>query len=562
MIIYHLALMQPVDADRSVEISTPAYNALNNLRNYRNTRVCGRGVRHMTLRIHLLLLAFVIGAPAGIYADQVDLTTDHLQRAADLIRKGELGPAEAELGTVLKRSPREPNALNLLGVIRAQQHRQDEAERFFLAAIEANKSLLGAYLNIGRLYLDLANSDRALWAFKEAEKLQPDNDSVNYNLASLYEEKKDYARALAYLNRRAASQMGWEDLFLVIKCHIGLDHIERARTLAAPLKQPGKTPPEIAATIASAFAQHGLVDDAIEILEAANSGTEPSFPLLFNLGATLYQKGERRRAEESFRAALEIEPNDVPTLRALANIARANGELEKALSFLVRARRIAPDSAVVLYDFGWTALNMNLVYDALSALDQLHRMKVADPQYLYPLAIARLNNGESNEAQSLITRYIELRPNDGRGYFVLGATLYAARRFVEARVAFQRSLASISYPDTEYYLGMIAHNEGDEIQAISWFRRALRSDPKNSATHSALGTVLARQKDYEAARAELERAVELDPKDQAAYYQLGLVYGRLGDKSRSRSMFAISEKLRGEQKERQGIGVRLIDLSK
>jgi Flp pilus assembly protein TadD len=109
---------------------------------------------------------------------------------------------------------------------------------------------------------------------------------------------------------------------------------------------------------------------------------------------------------------------------------------------------------------------------------------------------------------------------------------------------------------------MIAHQEGDAQEAISRFRRALRSDPTNAATHVALGTVLARQKDYQAARAELERAIELDPKDQTAHYQLGLVYARLGDKERSRSAFAVSEKLRAEQKERQGVGVRLIELPK
>jgi len=378
-------------------------------------------------RFQLLAVALSIGASAGFVAAQVDLTTEHLQSAADLIRKGQLSQAEAKLNLVFKREPREANALNLLGVIRAQQRRPREAEALFLRAIEANKSLLGAYLNIAQLYLQL---------------------------------------------------------------------------------------------------------------------------------------GERKRAEQFFSAALEIKPDDVPILQALANIARADGEPEKALSYLVRARQIAPNAAAVLYDFGWTALKMNLLYDALVALEQLHRMKVVDPSYLYPLAIARLNNGQATEAQALINQYIQVRPRDGRGYYVLGAILYADRRFAEARTAFQRSLTLLPYPDTEYYLGMIAHQQGNATEAISRFRRALRSNPANAAAHVALGTVLARQKDYKAARAELERAIELDPKDQTAHYQLGLVYARLGEKDRSQSAFAVSEKLRAEQKERQGVGVRLIDLPK
>jgi superkiller protein 3 len=434
--------------------------------NRRNNPGYGTAKYPTVAGFRFVLVALIVGVSSGFVAAQVDPTTEHLQRAAELIRNGDLGPAEAQLNLVFKREPREPNALNLLGVIRAQQHRPREAENLFLDAIEANKSLFGAYLNIGQLYLDQKEPDRALWALTEAEKLE------------------------------------------------------------------------------------------------ATRGTERSFQLLFNLGAAWYQKGERRRAEEFFLSALETEPDDVPTLRALANIARANGDLEKALSYLVRARKIAPDSAAVLYDFGWTALNLNLVYDALTALEQLHRMKGADPQYLYPLAIARLNNGQKTEAQTVINQYIQLRPQDGRGYYVLGAILYADKRFAEARTALQRSLSLMPYSDTEYYLGMIAHSQGDEEQAVSWFRRALRADPANAATHAALGTVLARQKDYQAARVELERAIELDAKDQSAYYQLGLVYARLGDKDRSRAMFATSEKLRAEQKERAGIALRLIDLPK
>src|SRR5215204_2405263 len=109
----------------------------------------------------LLLIVSVIGALCGAVAAQADATSDHLQRAADLISKGELRRAEAELNFVCKREPREANALNLLGVIRAQQDRPREAEQLFLRAIEANKSLFGAYLNLSQLYLQKGEPKRA-----------------------------------------------------------------------------------------------------------------------------------------------------------------------------------------------------------------------------------------------------------------------------------------------------------------------------------------------------------------------------------------------------------------
>jgi Flp pilus assembly protein TadD len=506
----------------------------------------------------LMVLCLILAAPHPALAQNIS-NYDRLERAAEMIRREQLGAAEAEIETVFRRAPREANALNLLGVVRAQQRRGVEAEQLFLRAIEANKTLLGAYLNVGQLYLDQRKPERALWAFTEASRLAPDNAVVNFNLASLHEERREYERALAYLGKISETQRDADQLFLLVKSHLGLGHVQEAHALSAPLRTPGRVPADLAAAFAAVFAEHALFDDAIEILEAAKRGGAPSFALLYNLGAIYYQKGERPLAEQSYLAALVLKPDDAATLRALAALARAGGDLEKSLSYLVRARRAAPDSPAVLYDFGWTALNMNLLYDALSVLEKLHQMKPDEPSYLYPLAIARLNNGESPRAQELINRYIELRPEDGRGYYVLGAILYGVKKFPEARAALQRSLALTYYPQAEYYLGMIAHSEGDAAQAITWLQRALKSDPANSAAHSALGIVYAGEKDYTSARTELERAIELDSKDQTAHYQLGIIYARLGQKERSQAMFALSERLRGKQKQQGMVGLKLID---
>lgn len=530
------------------------------LNNKKNVVPGGRSVKSLggTRPLLLLCLAIVL-AHASDYKAQNLSTLDRLQRAAGLIREGQLGDAETELKLVFRRAPREANALNLLGVVRAQQHRATEAEQLFLRAIEVNKLLLGAYLNIGQLYLDQEKPDRALWAFTEAGKLQPESPNINFNLASLYERKKEYERALEYLSKIPVAQVDSDGLFLLIKSHLALNHTQEAKALSASLRESSKIPPDVAAAVAAVFAQHGLVDEAIEILEAARRVNGPSFALLFNLGATLYQKGERERAEESYLAALSVKPNDVPTLRALANIARAGGELEKALSYLVRARKLAPDSLQVLYDFSWITLNLDLSFDALSGLERLHRMKPDEPSYLYALAIARLHAGEPMRAQALADRYIELRPEDARGYYVLGVTLYSLKQLHQARAALERSIKLTPIADAEYYLSMIAENEGDLAQATSWLQRALVSEPKHAEAHAELGIIYAKQKDYAAARAELERAVKLDPEDLKAHHQLGMVYTRLGEKILANNEFAVAEKLRVEERKREVVGLRLVD---
>ncbi len=415
-----------------------------------------RESKSSAVRFVALLLA-LCAAPLVLSA-QGEGDYGRLERAAELIRQGRLSGAEAELAAVLRVRPEDANALNLLGVVRAQQGRAGEAEELFTRAIRSSQTLVGAYLNLGQLYAEARKLERALWAFGEARKLAPDR-------------------------------------------------------------------PEIA----------------------------------FNLGALQEQKGELEAAADSFQAALALRPDSVAALRALARVARARGEYAKALPHLVRARRLAPDSPAVLYDFGWTALNLNLLPEAIAALESLQKMSPAEPGYLYALAIARLHNGDRAVANDLAARYVQLRPQDARGHYVLGAALYSLKQYGPARAALERSLELSAYSEAEYYLGMIAHEEGDHEQAVRRLRRAVEADPKNAAAHTGLGVIFLTQKNYEAARASLEEAVHLDPRDTKAHYQLGIVYSRTGQKERAREMFALSEKLRGEQRAREVIGFRLVD---
>jgi tetratricopeptide (TPR) repeat protein len=501
-------------------------------------------------------LALLLCAPV---AAQGQNDYDRLERAAALIREGQLARAEAELGSILRWRPDDANALNFLGVVRAGQKRAREAEQLFLRALKASPALVGAYVNLGRLYLEGGNQERALWAFAEADKFAPGREEILFNLAAIHVERKDFERALDALGKIPRDALGVEDVRLILASYLGLGRNDEAVAIAASLKRPGALPPEEAANFAALFAAHGLLDEAIEILEAARANWPNSYPLLYNLGASYSQRKDWARAEEFLTAALAARPDDVPALRSLASVARARGETEKSLSLLIRARRLAPASDEVLYDFGLTALQMNLILDALPAFEELQRKRPDHPPYIYMLAAARLRKGEKGAAETLLRRYVALRPKDAAGHYLLGVALNSLSRFAEARAAFGESLALGPNPEAEYMLGLISNNEGDAAGAVRWLERALQAEPNHAAARSELGIAYFRQNNYEAARAALERAVELDQKDLRAVHQLGLVYAKLGDRERAARMNALADELRKERREQETVVLKLVE---
>ena len=488
-----------------------------------------------------------------------DTNLARLAEAAEAIGQGDLSAAESLLNSVLVASPRDADALNLLGVVRAQEKNSVEAERMFRLAREVAPTHVGVQLNLGKLLLNTNRTSEALQILQAAHRLAPDRADINLQLATLHANAGDYQTALPYL-RLIPHSAAPDDYFgLLLRSLIGLNRLAEARELAGEVSEHSFSKPEVQAEFGLLLAKGGLSDEALTFLEAARRKTPESFPVLYGLGIINAALKRYDKAELYLAEALKTKPAEVTTLRALANVSRATGNLEKSLALLVEARRIAPNSPQVLYDFGVTALRMDLLLDALPAFEELHRSYPDQPAYLYALAAARWRKGETVETARLMNTYVLLQPRDPSGFYLLGAALLRQELIVEARVALQRSLSLKADPDTEYLIGVSFEKVGDRAGAVATFRRVVQSNPNHAAAHAALGAAYREAGNYIEARSELERAIELDSNDLRANYQLGLVYAKLGEKDAAQRMFARADELRSRQRNQESVIMKLVE---
>ena len=85
-----------------------------------------------------------------------------LEDAAAKIAKGDLTSAESQLQNVLDTDTNNYQAMNLLGVVRAQQHREADAEKLFKRVIVLKPSFSSARVNLGHLYAQMDRNDDAI----------------------------------------------------------------------------------------------------------------------------------------------------------------------------------------------------------------------------------------------------------------------------------------------------------------------------------------------------------------------------------------------------------------
>lgn len=97
------------------------------------------------------------------------------------------------------------------------------------------------------------------------------------------------------------------------------------------------------------------------------------------LGVALYQNGEGEAAEQAFRNALELEPDNVDSLLNLVELYRAQERYADAAENVKRAVGLAPKNPDVLIAFGRLGLELGDAEAARMALNNLEKIEPAHP---------------------------------------------------------------------------------------------------------------------------------------------------------------------------------------
>lgn len=236
-----------------------------------------------------------------------------LQQALRLHQGGRLDDAATLYRQILARSPDNPDAMHLLGLVLRRQGDTARAVELIARAVDLQPDSHAYRNNLGLAQLDRGLHDQAAASFRAALGIKPQFAEAWVNLgtcqraAGRYDEAADaYRRALA----------------------LRPDLVEAHNNLGNVLRDQGSDA-EAAACYAAALR---LRPDYAE----ANN----------NLGALLKGQDRQDEAIPYLRKALAIDPRNADALCNLASALRDQGELDEALACHRTALELRPDDAV------------------------------------------------------------------------------------------------------------------------------------------------------------------------------------------------------------------------
>ncbi len=239
---------------------------------------------------------------------------------------GQLAEAQAICAEILRHDSRQPEALNLMGVLAAQSGQTDQALELIRAAIVEQPENHHFRFNHAHV-LELAGEGSAVRAYREALTINPQHLPALINLGNLLLEQDILDEARDCFNRAISADRN------IPAAHIGLgialQRKQRPEEALPCFQRALELDPrslEALSNVAALLVDLGRTQEALPVLKQALAGAPGSAELNGNYGVALFEAGDLDGAVAALEAARALDVNNCRATAVLGLLRAARGE--------------------------------------------------------------------------------------------------------------------------------------------------------------------------------------------------------------------------------------------
>lgn len=278
------------------------------------------------------------------------------QLARRMLAGGRHEAAAAAAEEALHRDPCHARAWCTLGAAQRHLAKMDAAREAYERAIELDPKYAQAWCNLGEWKLMRGENSSALDDFERALALDGALvEALNNRVAALYElgRLKD-AEAAA----RAAIERYPEKAALHVNLGNVLLHSGKGRPAIRAFRKALEYDPACAEAhfaLASVLGETGRLGAALDYLKQEIAVRGESAQRLVSLALAQKTKGDVEEAEATCRKVLDLQPENISALLALAGCLGERGDHRAAIDLHLRALESNPDMAAIHSNVGFNA---------------------------------------------------------------------------------------------------------------------------------------------------------------------------------------------------------------
>ena len=402
-----------------------------------------------------------------------------LAKARMLARQGDFPGADVALAKLTSLDSKNAQAWRLMGDIRVEQRKPDEAIEAYGKAIALGQGNYGALFKRALVALGRNDYEAAQLDANELNRIAPNHPSAGYVQGLIHFQAGRFKEAVTSLS---VAEPAFTQFPMI------LFYLASAQFVEGNVDQAS----------VQATRYHGIVPDSI-------SGRKL-------LSTIRLEQGKYQQVRDLLQPVLDANPDDVGALNLMANALLGDGETGEGIKLLSRVAQLQPDSPVAQVRLGAgllmggdndvaarhieTALELNPQFQQADILLVMNHVQKKD----YPAAIAA--------AEDYRLRNLATTPPLN----LLGQVHLAAGQPEEARQSFEKALSfDKADPTANHNLAQMAVANGDLIRARGYYETILAAHEDHLAALIQLAVLDARENDKDALMLHLEQAVEAHP---------------------------------------------------
>ncbi|MFP5262845.1 MAG: tetratricopeptide repeat protein [Blastocatellia bacterium] len=379
------------------------------------------------------IIFFTLLVTANARPQEGDLTK-RIESAAAFIRDNRIPEAERLLSYVLKVSPNEATALNLLGTVRAKQGRLGEAETLFSRAIRADNQLVGAHMNLAYLYLLKGAPEKTALELKEVLRLDPANDDALYRLAWVLLSQGRFDECVSFINDAGQSRPLPAALLVVLgDAHLKKGDVAKAEaSYLMALKQQGDNAEALigSATVSQA---RGDANAAALYLSRAKDVVAGSPDLLYKFALAAINSRLNAEAMSALKRAIELRPSEPSYHFILGTLWLKKPDLQEAEQAFRQSLKLRPDNPSGQMYLGYTLLKQKKFSEAREWLGKSVQKDAGTPESFYYLGLIAQEQAEDEQAIKFFEKAIQLSPDFANAHIALGSTYLKLKDYARAQ---------------------------------------------------------------------------------------------------------------------------------
>lgn len=233
----------------------------------------------------------------------------------------------------------------------------EKASELLKSAVDRKEASADDTALLGICYIKLNKKDRAEEILNRALKIDKNSFAVYMGLGTLSFEKKDFNGAFEYFSHA-----------------------------------------------------HRLRKESIQAVKGMSAS-------LINLGVTEYAKGNKKKAEDTFKRALKLEPESVPALRNLGIVYSDTDRDKKAVKAYKEALKISPNDPVVLRLLSEVLEKQGAEDELFGILKKLSVVQPYNPYSYEKLGLIYDRRGETGKAIDAFLKALKYGSEEPYPYF-------------------------------------------------------------------------------------------------------------------------------------------------